>query len=85
MCKLVPEDSTYVSWSNLDHDVVSTWHAVYWPPRQDQDDFVVYEYCDTNFRHAWAVNVDFAHFEDENEAVQFALLFGGGQPHGSDT
>ncbi len=78
VCKLVPAESTYVSWSDLDHDVVgTTWHPVYWPPREDQDDFVAYDYCDINFTHAWTVNVHYAWFSDAGEAMQFALLFGG--------
>lgn len=86
VCKLVPESSTYVAWGNLDSQlVINDWHTVYWPPRPDQCDFVAYDYGDTNFLHAWTVNNHYAYFEDYHEAVQFALLFGGGVALGSDT
>lgn len=65
--------------------VKTCWHQVTWPVRVDQDDLAAYTYGDAHFTHAWTVTHDHAYFVDVHEAVQFALLFGGGQPHGSDT
>lgn len=78
ICAVVPDHSTYVSWGNLDVSMVTTqWHAVYWPPHADQDDFVAYAYGDAHFHHPWSVHGHYAYFENADEAVQFALVFGG--------
>lgn len=76
VCGVVPDSTTWVAWADLDTvHVMRTWHKVYWPPLGD--DFVAYDYGDAHFRHAWTVCEHYAYFENQDEAVQFALLFCG--------
>lgn len=76
VCGVVPDSSTWVAWADLDTvHVMRTWYQVYWPPQGD--DFVAYDYGDTHFHHAWTVAGDFVYFESADEAIQFALMFGG--------
>lgn len=51
------------------------WHKVYWPPQSQQKDEEVYDWCDRHMQHAWCVDTNYAFFQDQAEAVQFALLF----------
>ena len=70
-------NTAYVEWRELNpNHVRASWHKVYWPPKVGESDETVYAYCDNHFVHAWTVNKDHAWFSDEQEATQFALLFG---------
>lgn len=74
----VPANSTFVHWHDVDADVVSAWHQVYWSPQPQNQDELAYAYADAHFHYAWTINDEFVFCEDESEAVQFALLFGVG-------
>lgn len=76
VCGVVPDSTTFVMNATLDMSYVQrTWYEVHWPPQGD--DFVAYDYGDANFHHAWTVSEHYAYFENQDEAVQFALMFGG--------
>lgn len=70
---VVPDHSTYKPWSQVTH-ISHTWHTVYYPPLGL--DRVAWEYCDRELTHAWSMGGDHWYFENESEAVQFALVFG---------
>lgn len=73
----VPHHSSYVCIDALDPELLAGWHQVKWPSQSYAKYSIAYEYADTHFTHAWTVDEHAAYFENENEAVQFALMFGG--------
>lgn len=72
----IPAYSHFVSSDTVDAPMRAQWHAVYWPPQTSETDAVAFAWCDSHVWHAWTATRSHILFENQDDAIMFALQFG---------